>query len=479
MAKKKELDKFEFSVEYQQELIRSMILDSEVRNIFTLIKESYFTLIEHQLIYVALQRYLKKKKKVPSRVILKELILELVSEDKYRDLVLKEDLDNIFEILPKLYEGSMDDTDDIKKRALEFISYIRIRDLNNAFDLTDFHQYSEYSKKFNQVLSLTLPHKKDRPKSFVKDVVTRQFNRQSNPDTVPTPFHQVNSATNGGGYTKGSIIVLLDKAKATKTYNLVNIARSYLVLRKRVLIIDNENGEDEYLTRLDQSTLNKTKQEINSGEFDDVLRSHMRKYARLGVDIRVRRVPAMVTTCNDIEVIMDELKAEDGFVPNVLIVDSAYKLASNDGIKENMERISAVYVELGNLALKKNIDHVWTAHHVKRDAEKNQSTRYIEENIAMCIDITKHAQAIWGLNYTEDEREENIQRWELVVQRDGPPVARALFHMDVPRQRFKEFSKKQRKAYDEQYGKMVDEELKKKPKFEKVEKPEKAKVRDI
>jgi len=134
---------------------------------------------------------------------------------------------------------------------------------------------------------------------------------------------------------------------------------------------------------------------------------------------------------------------------------------------------------LGNLALKKNIDHVWIAHHVKRDAEKNQSTRYIEENIAMCIDITKHAQAIWGLNYTEDEREENIQRWELVVQRDGPPVARALFHMDVPRQRFKEFSKKQRKAYDEQYGKMVDEELKKKPKFEKVEKPEKAKVRDI
>ena len=46
---------------------------------------------------------------------------------------------------------------------------------------------------------------------------------------------------------------------------------------------------------------------------------------------------------------------------------------------------------------------------------------------------------------------------ELVVQREGKPTGRALFHIDVERQRMREFTREQRKAYDESQGIIVDD----------------------
>lgn len=67
-----------------------------------------------------------------------------------------------------------------------------------------------------------------------------------------------------------------------------------------------------------------------------------------------------------------------------------------------------------------------------------------------------------GLNSTEQEEKDNILRAEIVVQRDGLPSGRALFKCDVERQRCTEFTKEQRKQYDEVYGSKLDEQFKKK-----------------
>ena len=48
---------------------------------------------------------------------------------------------------------------------------------------------------------------------------------------------------------------------------------------------------------------------------------------------------------------------------------------------------------------------------------------------------------------------------ELVVQRDGKPSGRALFHIDVATQRAVEFTKSQRKEYDKLYGDNLEKTL--------------------
>lgn len=118
---------------------------------------------------------------------------------------------------------------------------------------------------------------------------------------------------------------------------------------------------------------------------------------------------------------------------------------------------------------------IWTANHITREGAKHRTTRYEENDIAKCLDIVRHAQVIYGLNATEQEEKDNIQRLELVVQRDGKPSGRALFHIEVEKQKAKEFTIEQRKKYDELFGDKLDQTLNKKSNKNPDANPNKAK----
>ena len=113
------------------------------------------------------------------------------------------------------------------------------------------------------------------------------------------------------------------------------------------------------------------------------------------------------------------------------------------------------------MAEAENLDMVWTANHITREGSKHRATRYDENDIAKCVDIVRHVHVIYGLNATEQEDKDEIQRLELVVQRDGKPSGRALFHVDIEKQKAKEFTIEQRKKYDELYGDKLDKAINK------------------
>ena len=214
------------------------------------------------------------------------------------------------------------------------------------------------------------------------------------------------------------------------------------------------------MDRFIQSSINKTKKELYSGEYDKLEAKHLRKLARFGVELVVERVPAMITDCNYIRELIIKLRNQ-GINIKVLMVDYAGKLASIARDKEDFDRISNVYIDIQNLAEEMDLDIVWTAHHITREGKKHRTTRYDENDISGSIAIVRNAQVIMGLNSTEQEEKDNILRAEIVVQRDGLPSGRALFKCDVERQRCTEFTKEQRKQYDEVYGSKLDEQFKK------------------
>ena len=144
------------------------------------------------------------------------------------------------------------------------------------------------------------------------------------------------------------------------------------------------------------------------------------------------------------------------------MVDYAAKLGSTLRQKEDIERINQVYIDLDNLGNELGLDAIWTAQHITREGAKHKDTVYEDNDIASAISIIRNAQCIMGLNSTDDEEEHNIQRLEIVVQRDGKPHGRCLFNVDPDRQRWKEFSKDARAKYDETQGKIVDQMIKRK-----------------
>lgn len=461
MKKFKDSVKFSFTPDFQLEILRFILRDKEGGLVLRRVKSSYLVLIEHALIFEGISKYFKKQGKMPSENILKQVIKELLESKAYVDLVTKDDLPSIQKLISNLYHIPLSDSEYIKERIYQFSTYVEMKNLNDSFDLDNFEQYEEYSRKIEKVLQKSKPKKEDEPLYMIRDVIERQFKRQSEPSVIPCPYRQLNDLTNAGGYPEHSINVILDKPKAKKTFFMVNLARGYLRMKKSVLYIDTENGQDQIMDRFIQSSINKTKKELYSGEYDKLEAKHLRKLARFGVELVVERVPAMITDVTYIREKIIQLRNQSIDI-RVLMVDYAGKLASISRDREDFERISNVYVDLQNLAEELHLDIIWTAHHITREGKKHRLTRYDENDISGSIAIVRNAQVIMGLNSTEQEEKDNILRAEIVVQRDGLPSGRALFKCDVERQRCTEFTKEQRKQYDEVYGSKLDEQFKKK-----------------
>lgn len=452
--------KFSFSPEFQLEILRYIIKDKEGGLILKRIKPNYLVLIEHSIICEGIIKYYKKQNKIPSENVLKEVIKELLEGKQYADLVTKDDIPNINKVISNLYHLPLSDADYIKEKIYQFSTYVEMKNLNDSFDLDNFEQYGEYSRKIEKILQKSKPQKEDEPAYMIRGIVERQFKRQSEPSVIPCPFRQMNALTNAGGYPEHSVNVILDKPKAKKTFFMVNLARGYLRMGKSVYYVDTENGKDQILDRFIQSSINKTKKELYSGEYDKLESKHLRKLARFGVELIVERVPAMITDCNYIRDKIIKFRNQ-GIDVKVLFVDYAGKLASIARDKEDFDRISNVYIDLQNLAEELNLDIVWTAHHITREGKKHRATRYDENDISGSIAIIRNAQTIFGLNSTAQEEQDDILRAELVVQRDGLPSGRALFKCDVERQRCKEFTRNERENYDKIYGAKLDEQFKK------------------
>ena len=292
--------KYTFDVHFQFEILRFVLKDKEGGLVLKRIKSNYLVLIEHSLIFEGISKYFKKQGRMPSENILKEVLKELLESKTYVDLVTKDDIPNINKLISNLYHIPLSDSDYIKEKIYQFSTYVEMKNLNDSFDLDNFEQYEEYSRKIEKVLQKSKPKKEDEPLYMIRDITERQFRRQSEPSVIPCPFRQLNELTNAGGYPEHSVNVILDKPKAKKTFFMVNLARGYLRMKKSVLYIDTENGQEQIMDRFIQSSINKTKKELYSGEYDKLESKHLRKLARFGVELVVERVPAMITNTTHI-----------------------------------------------------------------------------------------------------------------------------------------------------------------------------------
>ena len=390
-----------------------------------------------------------------------EQVKTLLEGRDYVDLVTKDDIPDIHKLISELYNKPLKDVDIVLENIHKFIAYIELKALNESMDFSDYNSYETYQAKLTKILQSSKPQKKDEPLLMVSGTAMRQLMRKVDPDVVPTPFWQLNRLGNGDGYPKNSLFVLIDRPKRRKTFALINIARGYLAMKKNVLYIDTENGKNQLMDRMIQSTLNKTKREMLTGDYDKMEQRHMRKYKRLGVEFIVERVPATIADCNTIMNLVRKLETEKGIKVHVIMIDYAAKLASIARDRDDVERINNVYIDIDNMGDELGLDAVWTAQHVTREGAKHQETKYEDNDIASAISIIRNAKCVMGLNSTQDEEEHNIMRMEVVVQRDGVPSGRVMFNMDPERQRMKEFSKEARAKYDESIGKQVDDLLKK------------------
>lgn len=90
---KKDKNKFAFGTDFQQEILHYIIKDKNGILALNQVKDSYFTLINHQVIAKALAKLSKKNKRIPKNAsVLNQEIQDLLSVKGIADLVTKDDL---------------------------------------------------------------------------------------------------------------------------------------------------------------------------------------------------------------------------------------------------------------------------------------------------------------------------------------------------------------------------------------------------
>lgn len=442
--------KFKFNLDFQEDLLSYTVQDKYGYKALQLYDDTYFTTVEHSVIAYTLKRYFKANNKLPMLSIFLEELNKTYNSPRFRDLITNDDIKEINGIGRAIFSKQVHDGDEILKLTDKFSQYVELKDVLENIDLQNFDDYENFSRGVQKAIKPRFETNKVVTSTYlIANIRDRQLERQVRPSVLPTPIKQINDITNAGGYEKGSIIVILDKPKQFKTGAVINIAKGYVRMGKNVVFFDMENGLDSIAARLEQSISNLNKKELLSGEHDQKIQKKLRKYKRVGGEILIKRLPAY-SSVNDMKACLDEEYRETGFRPHVLIADYAALMSCTTGKKDDTERISDVYLDLANLGQEYDIEHIYTPHHVTKDGYSRESTRYAIKDIAKCTDIVRHVHAIIGLNRNQEEYENDVLRMELVVQRDGFPSGRALFHMNGENQSITEFTRAQRKMYDEQ-----------------------------
>lgn len=455
-------DRFEFDTEFQQSILQYTVTDKDGYKALESYNPDFFTQLEHGIIATALKLYYKQKYKLPkSRVVFQEFLRKLYQGREFKDL-LDSDRKSINKILTQIYSGPVQDGQEILQEIYKFNSYSKLKETLENLNLEDFSAYENFSKKVREAINIANVDIAEKPLVLLGEARKRVSLRKHQQVVYPTPFWQLNKYVNAGGYNRGSVVVFLGPEKHFKTLVLVNLAKNYLKRKKKILYIDLENGQDGIAIRVEQSILNKSKHEVLSGEYDTQLLKNLRKYRRFGGELIIKRMPAYITTTQDIQVLIDELARDSGIKFDVLIIDYAVLMGSCSNKKDDTERISDAYIDLKNLTQKNNYELCITAHHITREGKRNISTRYQPNDVAKCIDISRHIDALWGINQSEDERENRVVRLELVLQRDGEQQGSAYFWINPKNQRLVEFNHSQLGLLHSEYKEKMNSEIVKK-----------------
>lgn len=448
--KKKIKNKFQFTTDFQEQILNYTINDLNGYKALINYEDYYFDLIEHQVIAAGLKSFFKAKNRIPKNpTIFKQHLKTLYTHRDIKSSISQDDISSIQTTVDKLYKSKLQDGSDILEGCLKFASYLKFKDTIEKVDLANYAEYNKAVENLNKAIRLGNTENENEGTFLIRDIAKRQVERAIHTTVFPFPFWQLNKLTNAGGYGKASLFVLMDKAKGFKTAILINLMRGYMRLRKKVIVFDLENGEDSVSMRFEQSLAKVDKKTLITGDVDKKVQKILRKYRRFGVEVVIKRLPAY-STALDLKTWLQYYKREHNMAFQIMFIDGVSLMGSpNAKIGDDNGRIGNAYLDVKNLAEEEGIEHVWTPHHINRPAYPRRATKYEATDTSKCIDVHRHVDGMFGVQQDDNEKAQGVYRIEVIDQRDGPPSGAIMLWSNEPQQRVMEFSRSEVEDYKE------------------------------
>lgn len=398
--------------DFQTEIFRFVLQSKEGRKYFKMLNKDLFSNKAHTFLFDLVYHYYQKYDRLPSKVNLTEYFFDQIKGQDVKKEVIKD-----FEKeIRSLYIPHQEDIEHIRDKIVDFAKSVSMAKLfeDYAGKLDDPTVYERIQKEVNKISKLGIDEdtEKTRGVSILED---DEFTEEK--EVTPTYLEGLNKLTAAGGFYTPQLIILMAAPKGFKTGNLIKLGAEWVKMSKKVYYVDCENGLKPIRNRFKQAFLECTLQELQEPEMKRIYREMRKRIKVLGGDMRNGFYPAYSKSVLDVEIELEFLKDEYGWVPDIILWDYPDLMEPIDKtIKDKRLKIQAVYFDIIKLNNKLNVFSVGLSQ-VNRAAVG----KAVIDMKAFAEDFGKaaNAHAAFAICRTPEEEEAGIARIIPVVQREG------------------------------------------------------------
>lgn len=408
---------YKFTAQVQLKILALLWRDEKSYSTYKeVIKPKYFSKSIHIDICRIIFDYYDKYKTSPTKDVLVEEVTNICEKTKSKQKLLEDYLQTV----NSMAELELYDAEYLTDKIISFGKRQALVDaILESADILEKEPAAQYSKieKLTKNALMVGEGINDLGIDLYDGIEERfigYLNSEDVIERVPTDMEVLDHCLNGGlGRTEMGVVVAAPGLGKTTT--LVSIGGAAVENGYNVLHISLENNEKQILRNYDMRLLRRNIDYIK----DNVDKSisamlNIRKY-RKG-NLKIKKYPAKTITVNTIRAYLDQLKAVEGFVPDVLIIDYGMLIKSMQNYSDKRNSIESAYEEIRALADDYNCA-VWTAAQGNRSALSKKIVTMAD--LAECFAIANTADVMICLCQTKKEKLSGIMRLFLAKIRDN------------------------------------------------------------
>lgn len=408
---------YKYTAQVQLKILSVLWRDEQSYSVYReTIKPKYFSKSVHIDLCRIIFDYYAKYGTSPTMDVLVEEVTQMCSKTKSKQK-LEEDY---LQAINQMAEFDLYDIEYIKDKILSFGKRQALVDaILESAEILEKESDTQYSKieKLTKDALLVGEDVSNLGVDLYENVEERflgYLNSEDVIERIPTRMEVLDQCLNGG-LGRSEMGVVVAAPGLGKTTALVSIGGAAVENGYNVVHISLENNEKQILRNYDMRLLKKNMDYIKDNVDKSIAAMFNIKKFRKG-RLKIKKYPAKTITVNTIRSYLDQLKAVEGFMPDVLIIDYGMLIKSVQNYSDKRNSIESAYEEIRALADDYNCA-VWTAAQGNRSSLSKKIVTM--EDLAECFAISNTADVMVCLCQTKKEKVKGDMRLFLAKVRDN------------------------------------------------------------
>ena len=386
---------------FQTKLIKIFLEDDTFsQQIIDILKPDYFDDFHHKILFEHITKYIIKYNVTPNYETLKSLI-------NYKEQgIQKEHLEELISIISQYKHNDKKYVEDI---SLNFCKKQSLKNgLMKAAKAWEREDYDNIAVIIGDSLKMGEP--KTSGHNYLMDVEKRLIIQERKPVTTMEGLDSII----GGGLSGGELGIVLAPTGGGKSMALVKFGANALLDGKKVVYYSLEMKEEKIGHRFDAALNQIPLKHVT--EYVDKIRETSLRIKNKGGELFIKEFPTGTASVNTIKAHLQSLERDQGFVPDLILVDYADIMKSTSEYSERRYNLTNIYETLRAMAMEMDVP-IWTASQANREAIN--SPRFDLRVISESIGKAQTADVIIGIGRTEEDKLVNKAKMMILKNRNG------------------------------------------------------------